>query len=269
MLYLLPRLTVAASLCLGNHCQTPRGLLPPAMACAGPSGAPQGSTRQLYTERVLHANGADTGIRCDMPATCQPGGTVLQRPAVPATLPFPGPFVTVLVLLLLLCLCMLLFRIMHLNKPDTLNSLTVTMASEFSAALQQLQHDAAARALVLTGMTALGMSCRALAPFQLMHLRSMHLRASTRGPHHVHTPDIAAAVCMPPLQGTRQVCTMLEQTAVPLTPATDIASACGRNDCNINVFLWLLLCLVCQVLVTVLSVQGVILISSRSAWPVT
>jgi hypothetical protein len=40
---------------------------------------------------------------------------------------------------------------MHLNKPDTLNSLTVTMAGEFEAALQQLQADTAARALIITG----------------------------------------------------------------------------------------------------------------------
>lgn len=40
---------------------------------------------------------------------------------------------------------------MHLNKPDTLNSLTVVMAGEFEAALQQLQADKAARALVITG----------------------------------------------------------------------------------------------------------------------
>jgi hypothetical protein len=40
---------------------------------------------------------------------------------------------------------------MHLNKPDTLNSLTVTMAREFEAALQQLQADTAARALIITG----------------------------------------------------------------------------------------------------------------------
>lgn len=40
---------------------------------------------------------------------------------------------------------------MHLNKPDTLNSLTVDMAGDFSAALQQLQHDSNARALIITG----------------------------------------------------------------------------------------------------------------------
>lgn len=40
---------------------------------------------------------------------------------------------------------------MHLNKPDTLNSLTVVMAGQFETALQQLQADKAARALVITG----------------------------------------------------------------------------------------------------------------------
>lgn len=38
-----------------------------------------------------------------------------------------------------------------MNKPDTLNSLTVVMAGDFAAALQQLQADTAARALVITG----------------------------------------------------------------------------------------------------------------------
>jgi hypothetical protein len=50
------------------------------------------------------------------------------------------------------CAAMLIIRrIMHLNKPDTLNSLTEVMAGDFAAALQQLQADSAARALIITG----------------------------------------------------------------------------------------------------------------------
>jgi hypothetical protein len=43
-------------------------------------------------------------------------------------------------------------RVMHLNKPGTLNSLTEVMAGDFAAALQQLQADSAARALIITGV---------------------------------------------------------------------------------------------------------------------
>jgi enoyl-CoA hydratase/carnithine racemase len=51
---------------------------------------------------------------------------------------------------------------MHLNKPDTLNSLTTVMARDFEAALQQLQADAAARVLIITGIRSSfkALSCR-------------------------------------------------------------------------------------------------------------
>jgi 2-(1,2-epoxy-1,2-dihydrophenyl)acetyl-CoA isomerase len=42
-------------------------------------------------------------------------------------------------------------RVLHLNKPDTLNSLTTDMASEFTLELQQLQADHGMRALIVTG----------------------------------------------------------------------------------------------------------------------
>eukprot|EP00775_Hariotina_reticulata_P001909 gene1909-2242_t len=42
-------------------------------------------------------------------------------------------------------------RVLHLNKPDTLNSLTTDMASEFTLELQQLQADKSMRALIVTG----------------------------------------------------------------------------------------------------------------------
>jgi enoyl-CoA hydratase/carnithine racemase len=49
-------------------------------------------------------------------------------------------------------LLLLNFRLMYLNKPETLNSLTEVLAGEFATALQQLQADRAARALVITGL---------------------------------------------------------------------------------------------------------------------
>lgn len=47
---------------------------------------------------------------------------------------------------------------MHLNKPDTLNSLTTVMAGDFEAALQQLQEDTAARVLIITGNAPVGVA---------------------------------------------------------------------------------------------------------------
>ena len=42
-------------------------------------------------------------------------------------------------------------RIMHLNKPDTLNSLTTDMGAEFSAELAKLEADHGKRVLIITG----------------------------------------------------------------------------------------------------------------------
>jgi hypothetical protein len=42
-------------------------------------------------------------------------------------------------------------RVLHLNNPDSLNSLTNDMAAEFTAELQQLKADSAMRALIVTG----------------------------------------------------------------------------------------------------------------------
>jgi enoyl-CoA hydratase/carnithine racemase len=42
-------------------------------------------------------------------------------------------------------------RVMTLNRPDTLNSLTPEMADAFTQALQQLQDDQHKRVLVITG----------------------------------------------------------------------------------------------------------------------
>eukprot|EP00877_Chromochloris_zofingiensis_P014302 jgi/Chrzof1/9125/Cz03g36260.t1_ECH3[v5.2] len=42
-------------------------------------------------------------------------------------------------------------RVLHLNKPESLNSLTSDMAEEFTKALNQLRADTALRALVVTG----------------------------------------------------------------------------------------------------------------------
>jgi hypothetical protein len=42
-------------------------------------------------------------------------------------------------------------RVLHLNNPNSLNSLTNDMAAEFTAELQQLKADSAMRALIVTG----------------------------------------------------------------------------------------------------------------------
>lgn len=80
------------------------------------------TSRQIHTERVLQADGTDSGV-----------------------------------------------RVMHLNKPDTLNSLTVTMAGDFEAALQQLGEDTAARALIITGRA---ISCQTQKRAQVFNLAS-------------------------------------------------------------------------------------------------
>lgn len=102
-LFLLHNRAAGAALAL-RHTSRQLGLSPSAEAA---SHVPMDSntSRQIHTERVLQADGTDSGV-----------------------------------------------RIMHLNKPDTLNSLTVTMAGDFEAALRQLQVDKAARALIITGV---------------------------------------------------------------------------------------------------------------------
>jgi enoyl-CoA hydratase/carnithine racemase len=42
-------------------------------------------------------------------------------------------------------------RVMHLNQPDTLNSLTTDMGAEFSAELSKLEADHGKRVLIITG----------------------------------------------------------------------------------------------------------------------
>lgn len=42
-------------------------------------------------------------------------------------------------------------RVLHLNNPDSLNSLTNDMAAEFTSELELLRADSAMRALIVTG----------------------------------------------------------------------------------------------------------------------
>lgn len=110
----------AAGAALALRQTTRLGLSPAATASRG---RPMDSTsRQIHTERVLQADGTDSGV-----------------------------------------------RVMHLNKPDTLNSLTVTMAGDFEAALQQLGEDTAARALIITGRA---ISCQTQKRAQVFNLAS-------------------------------------------------------------------------------------------------
>lgn len=101
-LLLLHNRAAGAALSL-RHTTRLVGLSPAATASRG-RGPMDSTSRQIHTERVLQADGTDSGV-----------------------------------------------RVMHLNKPDTLNSLTVTMAGAFEEALQQLSADTAARALIITG----------------------------------------------------------------------------------------------------------------------
>jgi enoyl-CoA hydratase/carnithine racemase len=50
-------------------------------------------------------------------------------------------------------------RVLHLNNPDSLNSLTNDMAAEFTAELEQLRADSAMRALIVTGQVGRTRSC--------------------------------------------------------------------------------------------------------------
>jgi hypothetical protein len=56
-------------------------------------------------------------------------------------------------------------RVLHLNNPDSLNSLTNDMSAEFTAELEQLRKDAAMRALIVTGQVRLWRPASCKLPF--------------------------------------------------------------------------------------------------------
>lgn len=49
---------------------------------------------------------------------------------------------------------------LHLNNPESLNSLTTNMAAEFTKELQQLRADSTMRALIVTGRVGRAGTCR-------------------------------------------------------------------------------------------------------------